>query len=240
MRDETLSRHEHHSSGHHSSGHHSGGHHSGGHHDREIVQRLLAGDEQAFAVFFDEQFSRLFRFALVRCDNDQDVAEDVVQSTLMKAISKLATYRGEAALFSWLCTFCRHEISAYYRRRQRRPREIGLVEEIPEIRAALESLAVTDDDPEHELHRKELQRLVQVTLDSLPCHYGNALEWKYIEGCPVKEIGNRLQLSAKAAESLLTRARQAFRDGFTSIMQGPLTAALAVATPAGGGGKHHV
>ena len=43
--------------------------------------------------------------------------------------------------------------------------------------------------------------------------YGDALEWKYVQGLSVKEIAARLNLGAKAAESLMTRARQAFRDG---------------------------
>ena len=74
-----------------------------------------------------------------------------------------------------------------------------------------------DAGPESALHRKELARLVQVTLDALPRAYGDALEWKYLEGLSVSEIALRLNLGLKAAESLLTRARQAFRDGFTTL-----------------------
>jgi RNA polymerase sigma-70 factor (ECF subfamily) len=184
------------------------------HGDHALVQQMLAGDERAFEDFFDDYFSRLFRFAMARLDHDGDAAEDVVQATLCKAITKLDTYRGEAALFSWLCTFCRHEISAFFKKQRRVPPPINLVEEIPAVRAALESLAASLEDPEQELQRKEVARLVQVTLDYLPTHYGNALEWKYIQGWSVKEIAERLRLSPKAAESLLTRARAAFREGF--------------------------
>lgn len=190
------------------------------HGDMAMVRRILDGDEQAFEVFFDEYFSRLYRFAMTRLEGDEDTAEEVVQTTLCKVVDKLATYRGEAALFSWLCTICRHEISSYYRHRNRRQQETDLIEEIPEVRAALESLAAAEDDLEHEMHRKEIARLVQVTLDYLPARYGNALEWKYIEGLSVKEIADRLRVSAKAAESLLTRARQAFRDGFSELNRG--------------------
>ena len=62
--------------------------------------------------------------------------------------------------------------------------------------------------------RRELSRVVQVTLDHLPGRYGEVLAWKYIEGTSVEEIGRRLGLGHKAAESLLTRARQAFREAF--------------------------
>jgi RNA polymerase sigma-70 factor (ECF subfamily) len=189
--------------------------------DRELVRRMLRGDERAFGEFFDASFPGLYRFALARLDRDEAAAEEVAQAALCKAISKLATFRGEAALFTWLCTFCRHEISAWCRRKRRFPRQIGLVEELPEVRAALESLpASLAEGPAAALDRKEIGRLVQVALDHLPAHYGDALEWKYLEGLSVKEIAARLGLSAKAAESLLVRAREAFRDGFSTLMQG--------------------
>ena len=59
--------------------------------------------------------------------------------------------------------------------------------------------------------------MVWAVLDHLPVRYGNALQWKYIQGLSVREIASRLGASPKAAESLLTRARQAFRDGFAAV-----------------------
>ena len=153
---------------------------------------------------------------------DEDAAEEIVQSTLIKAVSKLSTYRGEAALFTWLATFCRHEISAYYRKRGRVPATDPLVEDVTEIREALESLAtLANDDPESQARRNELSRFVQVTLDHLPRHYADVLEWKYLLGLSVAEIAERLELGPKAVESLLTRARSAFRDGFTTLTGSP-------------------
>ena len=189
--------------------------------DRRLARRMLLGEEQAFEEFFEGHFPGLYRFALAHLNGSEDAAEEVAQVTICKAISKLATYRGEARLFTWLCTFCRHEISAWFRRRGKFARQVDLVEDIPEIRAALESLpGAFVEGPEETIHRKEVGRLVQVVLDQLPTHYGNALEWKYIDGLPVTEIAMKLGLSPKAAESLLTRSREAFRDGFTSLAQG--------------------
>jgi RNA polymerase sigma-70 factor (ECF subfamily) len=178
---------------------------------------MLAGDEEAFHEFFEGHFRGLYRFAMSRLQNNHDAAEEVAQVTICKAITKLGTYRGEAALFTWLCTFCRYEISSYYRRNGMMARQVDLIEDVPEIRAALESLGADAGEPGSALEHKELGRLVQVTLDRLPPRYGNALEWKYLEEASVKEIAARLELSPKAAESLLTRARDAFRDGFRTL-----------------------
>src|SRR5688572_18629952 len=145
------------------------------HPDRFLVARLLRDDENAFAEFFDANFAPLFRFALPRVDGDADAAEEVVQTALCRAVRKLATYRGEAALLTWLTTICRHEIATFFEKRKRVPPMIELTEDMPEIRAALESL-------ETGMERKETARLVQVVLDRLPHRYGDAPEWKYIEG----------------------------------------------------------
>ena len=186
--------------------------------DRELVQRMLGGDQEAFRQFFDLHFPGLYRFALARLGHDADAAEEVAQSALAKVVRKLHTYRGEASLFTWVCTFCRWEISAWHAQRSRRGVAVELVEESAEVRAALESLsAIGGDGPRERLLRREVGALVRLTLDQLPVRYGDALEWKYVEGLSVKEIAVRLGVGPKAAESLLTRARQAFRDAFATL-----------------------
>ncbi len=187
--------------------------------DRDLVKRMLAGDEDAFNGFFDDHYPGLYRFALARL-RDPELARDTVQSAICNAIANLRKFRGESTLAAWLFTICRHEISAHFRRLKRKPPPVNLVEEMPEIRAALDSLAAGIEGPEEAARRKEIAHWVHVVLDRLPPHYGQALEWKYLEGLPVKEIARRLEVGPKAAESLLTRARVAFRDGFSSFGTG--------------------
>ena len=185
--------------------------------DQQLANQVLAGDEDAFISFFRSYYPALFRFALVRLGRDEDAAEEVVQVTLSKALGKLRDYRGEAALFTWLCAFCRFEIAEHFRRLGRKPPLVELAEEVPGVRAALESLASAPEDPEEALRRKELGRCVRATLDHLPRRYSRALEWKYVEGLSVKEIARRLGVAPKAAESVLGRARAKFRDGFMAL-----------------------
>lgn len=177
---------------------------------------MLAGDQASFDEFFDGSFPGLYRFALTRLAGNHDAAEEVAQASICKAIAKLDTYRGEAALFTWLCTFCRYEISDYHRKHRTRQR-IDLIEDSPECRAALESLGAAIGQPGQAFDRAEVRRLVQVVLDRLPPHYGRVLEWKYLDEISVREIAARSKVSEKAAESLLTRARNAFRDAFATL-----------------------
>jgi RNA polymerase sigma-70 factor (ECF subfamily) len=185
------------------------------HADKKLVQRLLAGEDAAFQTFFSTYFPRLFRFALYRLRGDEALAEDVVQDTMGKAIDKLETWRGEAALYAWLCTFCRHEIGAVLKRAHRDP--VDLIDDLPDIRATLESLMDSAATPELDADRSELARLIKVTMDGLPSAYADALEWKYIDGLSVGEIAELQGRGRKAAESLLNRARESFRDGFVTL-----------------------
>ena len=80
----------------------------------------------------------------------------------------MGTYRGEAALFMWLCSFSRHEISAWFERTGKAPR-VSLADDSAETRAVLDAIAaLSRDDPEQEYQRRELSRLVHATLDHLP------------------------------------------------------------------------
>ncbi len=181
------------------------------------MRRVLDGDEQAFEAFFSAVHPVLYRFALARLDGDTFAAGDIAQAAICKVMAKLHTYRGEAALLTWACVFCRHELYAYGKRRSERP-YIELAEDEPEIRAALESLrAATADDPDASLDRARIAAFVQRVLDHLPSNYADALEWKYIDDLPVQEIATRLGIGPKAAESLLTRSRGAFRDAFRTL-----------------------
>jgi RNA polymerase sigma-70 factor (ECF subfamily) len=182
--------------------------------DATLVRRMRAGDEQAFDAFFDAYFDRVFRFAL-RQTGDADTAQDLAQATLVTAVRRLETWRGEAALFTWLCTICRREALAHWERTRREP--VAHLEDDADMRAVLENIAAADDTPERAAERGEVAARVRMMLDYLPGRYGDVLEWKYIEGCAVTEIAARLQSSPKAVESMLSRARQAFRQGFAAM-----------------------
>ena len=184
---------------------------------------MLRGDSAAFQEFFDGHFERLYRVALARA-GDEDLAEEIVQAAFINAIRHLASFRGESSLFTWLCAICRRELSGRLERAARHP-TVALEEDVPEIRAKLEAIAAMALDQDSELHRRELARLVHVALDVLPGRYGDVLEWKYLDGLSVAAIAERLKTTPKAAESLLTRARHAFREGFTTLTAGRPAAA---------------
>jgi RNA polymerase sigma-70 factor (ECF subfamily) len=182
--------------------------------DRELTARMSAGDEAAFDAFA-ERFTRpLYRFALSRLGGDRDLTGDIVQTTLTRALTRIDTYRGEASLLTWLTACCRNEIRMLVRRRGTAPVAVEL------DAASLPAAAVPrppDGSPESSLLSREAASLVHAALDAIPVHYARALEWKYLERLPVQAIAERLSLHPKAAESLLTRAREAFRRAYREL-----------------------
>ena len=189
--------------------------------DKRLAKQLLGGDEHAFDRFFEENFARLYRFALARLSDDPDAAREVAQITLTRAIRKLHTYRAESAMFTWLCAICRNETSDWLRKQVRYREHIVLTEDYPEVQAAVDSYrAPVDDGPVANYERTEKVRLIQVALDRLPANYGNVLEWKYVEGHSVKEISTRLKIGQEATQSLIARAKRAFGEVYSTLVDG--------------------
>lgn len=183
--------------------------------DAELVKAVLAGSPEAFEVYFHTCYPRLYRFALRRLGRPA-LAEEIAQEAIVKGLSGLASFRGEASLLTWLSSICRNEI-AMFKRRHPEAELISPVEDEPNARAVLESLADEAPLPDSLVRREQTIGLVQSVLDFLPAPYGDILEWKYVEGLSVSQIAEKLGRTAKATESLLTRAREAFRKAVDEL-----------------------
>ncbi len=185
--------------------------------DLQLVERMLAGEERAFDAFGERYFKALYRFVFARLRGDRDVTREIVQIAMTKALAKLDTYRGKASLLTWLCACCRNEILMHFRHQRTVPLDVELDEAV-EAAPGFGSQHLRD--PESALLRQEGAHLVHMALDGLPEHYARALEWKYLDRLSVEDIAARMDVRPKAAESLLTRARQAFRTIYESL-EGP-------------------
>jgi RNA polymerase sigma-70 factor (ECF subfamily) len=180
--------------------------------DRELVARILRGDAGAREQFADRYVPAVLRFAASRLGSQRELAREVTQAALARALAHLGSYRGEAALLTWLCACCRNEILM----RMRRDRSGPVLVELP-----AEDLLVADESgAEAALLSRERALRVHVTLDALPERYAAVLEWKYVDHLTTDAIARRLGLGTKATESLLGRARRAFRVAYDDLSQG--------------------
>jgi RNA polymerase sigma-70 factor (ECF subfamily) len=166
--------------------------------ERGLREAVLAGDEVAWRRWYDESCPGLFAYVLWRCGGLRDHAEEVLQETWLTAVRRLPSFDPAAGRFAgWLRGIAANVLSNRFR-------------------AARRSCEVSRRTPENgevgaDLLRREQAELVARALAALPAHYEAVLRARYLEGQSVPEIARERGESAKAVESLLTRARQAFR-----------------------------
>lgn len=187
--------------------------------ERELVSRMRQGDQLAFNQFFDTFAPRLSSFAVRRSSLDPAAIEDVVQMTMINAMRNLASYRGGAALFTWLCKICRNQLADVRRTAARRPATQSL-EELAVERPLATVIELTEfRDPLDECESDSMRGAVRRIINTLPAHYSRVLELRFGDELSGREIANTLDMSENAAESLLVRARQAFKAAWTNYQE---------------------
>ena len=114
-------------------------------------------------------------------------------------------------MFTWLCGIARHKIVDHLRRRGR---DAVVFSEMPPARLA--ALIDAGPLPEKVLAEKDTRIQVVRVLAALPDNYRRALVVRYADRRSVDEVAQLLGITYKAAESLLARARSAFRTAFAT------------------------
>ena len=188
--------------------------------DARWRERALAGDAEAVRLLADAALGLLWSFCLYRVGGNRHTCEEVVQETLLRALRDLGRFdpaRAEGCIFGWLTGLARNEIR---KRRTETARDRSLEALWERMDAELLDVFRKLDDgplPDAVLEREETRTMVNAAMAQLPPHYREALEAKYLRGRSVRDIAAALGLTEKAAESQLTRAREAFRGTFTAL-----------------------
>jgi len=182
--------------------------------EQELIDRMRRGDERAFNEFFDAFGARLAAFASRRCALDAAGLEDVVQVTMINAMRGLQSFRGGSSLFTWLCQICRNHLADVRRKAGRQPK-VQSLEQLEESKPAGTVVELTDfRDPLDEVADDSTRSAVRQMVNQLPASYARILELRFGDELTVPEIAKILEISENAAESRLSRARQAFRESW--------------------------
>lgn len=197
--------------------------------DAAWKRRATDGDAQAIHELVDAALEPLFRYCFYRVGRNRHLCEEVVQESIIRAIAELPSYQPERSagnVLPWLTGLARNEIR---RALSREPATTSLEtiwarmdEDLRKIFSRLESSPLADDV----LAREETREMVNATMSQLPQHYREALEAKYVSRQSVREIAAQRSTSEKAIESLLTRARLAFRETFLALARNLNTEAI--------------
>ena len=152
--------------------------------DTEIIRRVLAGETESFGVLVRRHQSRLFALARRYLRREEDVA-DLVQDVLVKAFSRLNSWRGEAPFEHWLMRMAtRACLDAL--RSQRRQREESLCDLSAEENEWLDRHAASPDRSDH--HAEAARSLVRKIFEQLSPAHRLVLTLLELEDRSVKEI----------------------------------------------------
>ncbi|HZT82731.1 MAG TPA: sigma-70 family RNA polymerase sigma factor [Gemmataceae bacterium] len=188
--------------------------------DADWRRLALRGDQAAVRALADAALQPLYCFCFYRVGRNRHVCEEVVQETLARALRELEAYdprRAGNRIFPWLTGLARNEIQRALRRENAALSLDALWANMD--RELLALYARLDSEPlaEEVLLREETRELVNATMSQLPPHYREALEAKYLTGKSVHDMASSWSTTDKAVESLLSRARNAFRATFLTL-----------------------
>lgn len=179
--------------------------------DTALVGLVQGGDREAFRQVMRRSNQRLFRVARGVVNDDAE-AEDVVQEAYVHAYEKLAAFRGDASLLTWLTRIVLNE--AYGRlRQQRHTVDIDQIEvaQADSGRVVAFPAKFGSEDPLASAARDQIRRLVERAVDGLPEPFRIVFVMREIEECTVEETAASLDLKAETVKTRLHRARRLLR-----------------------------
>ena len=173
-----------------------------------------------FATELDTHRRYLLRVAQLQL-RDPDLAEDVVQDTLLAALGAQAGFTGKSSVKTWLTGILKHKIVDAIRQKQRQPiiaasfdEETDLDEFDPLFKdnGAWVAPPANWGDPENALSRQQFFDVMQFCLDKLPPNTARVFMMREVMELESDEICKELTITANNLWVILYRARMALRQ----------------------------
>jgi RNA polymerase sigma-70 factor (ECF subfamily) len=173
--------------------------------DASLIAATLAGDTAAFGRLVAAYQDRLYN-SLLRVLGSAEDAADIVQDAFVQAFTKLNTFRGSSAFYTWLYRIA-FNLAMSHARRGHRTASL-------DDRKALVGEEPMDGQPTAEagVMQQERAELVHAALGALSMDYRQILVLREIDGCRYDEIAEILELPVGTVRSRLFRARLQMRD----------------------------
>ncbi len=173
--------------------------------DSDLVDGLRCHNPAAVKHLSDCYLPSVWRFVYVRVKGDRHLAEDIVSEAVLALIRAVSDPELEIGNpIAWLRSVASNKVADHFRAAARVQH---LIDQAKHTAPVFHS-----DDAVHVQELQERREEIRQVLDRLPEPTRMALEWKYIDNLSVKEISERLDVSEKAAESILFRGRKEFRQ----------------------------
>ena len=177
--------------------------------EQSLIQRVKAGDHDAFEVIFSRYVTRVYRQAFKLMGNKAE-AEEVVQEVFLTIYQKVKTFRGESAFSTWIHRLTVN-VGLTRLRRRKRGKEVCLDDYLPQFQEdghhRVRPVVDWSQDIERLVASKELQTIIQQAIDQLHPVDKAVVVQSDLEGISNREISQALGLSVPAVKARLHRAR---------------------------------
>jgi len=173
-----------------------------------LITALKQRDRSAWSAAVDRHLHEVYGFVFHLVGGDRAVAEDLNQETWLEALDGIDQCDATRGSFrNWLFGIARKRVALHYRRRALIGNPMSLCGQFEEVAELGDSSIL----PEDVLEQVERVSVVRAAILLLPDDRREVLLWKYVEALSVETIAIRMGRTAKAVESLLSRAREQVR-----------------------------
>ncbi len=180
-----------------------------------LVERARTGDENAFADLVAPLKNKIYWRAL-KAMKDPDEAEDVTQETMIRAYTRLETFRGDSRFSSWLYTVARNCIRMRLRTIKRKGALRIDDNEFEVEKSISDNLDYLPALPDEACMQGQLFDAIDRAMATLPDKYSQVLRMWACEGMNLKQIHECENVSVPAIKSRLHRARKSLKDALES------------------------
>jgi RNA polymerase sigma-70 factor (ECF subfamily) len=158
-------------------------------------------DEVAFRGWYERHLPPVYSYLVSRCLGDADLAEELAQETFIAAIRGRARFDGRSDAVTWLVGIARHKLADHFRRSERDERR----------RLRVQVREVQLDRDRATWRHLEQRVLIAEAMRALPAPQRAVLTFVALDDLPVADAARLMGRSFGATQSLLARAREAFR-----------------------------
>ena len=188
--------------------------------EAELVRRVCSGESQAFEELVRPYERMVYLTAISILRNEGD-AEEVAQEAVLKAFSKLSSFRGECKFSTWLVQITYNEARMRLRKDRRNLYEsLDEQQEEPEGEYRPRDFADWRPIPSELLEENETRQALQNAINSLRPAYREIVILRDLQDLSTKDVGVILGLSEGTIKTRLHRARLQLRDALAPGIDG--------------------
>lgn len=177
--------------------------------DQILIEQLNASSMEAFSALYDKYAGMVFNFTLSILKDDC-ISEDITQSCFALMWSRRASISPDGNLPAWLYVVARNAVFKEVRRQVTASKYLDYLSNRDE--AEMQESELTNGDTSVILAEAE------AAIDALPESRRKIYKMRFIEGLPVHEISERLDISPKTVETQIARAKNAIRQRISELL----------------------